>query len=159
MLDTHVCFIFLFALPDRPLQSTLEPRSQSTPKADTTTSRPPSTRTRSSFGGSQAGGLALRSLVVSLMFFCASHLMADHVYFVSVLRYYCFPWLICIRVCATPLSCNILVYPFVSSVVLWYYHRDTLISIMYPTCMITVHDRKSGALHPSAYDMWAQPFK
>src|SRR3954465_12492647 len=48
-----------FALPDRPLQSTLEPRSRSTPEADTTTSRPPLTRTRSSFGGSQAGGLAL----------------------------------------------------------------------------------------------------
>ena len=27
-------------------------------------------------------------------------------------------------------------------------HRSTLISIMYPVCMITVHDRKSRALHP-----------
>src|ERR1041385_3509115 len=59
MLDTHLCFIFpLYVLPDRPLQSTLEPRSRSTPEADTTTSRPPLTRTRSSFGGFQAGGLA-----------------------------------------------------------------------------------------------------
>src|SRR3954471_15221753 len=45
----------LFALPDRPLQSTLEPRSQSTPEAATTTSRPPLTRTKSSIGGTQEG--------------------------------------------------------------------------------------------------------
>ena len=43
-------------LPDRPMQLTLEHRSRSTPTEPTTTS---STRlTRSSFGGSQAGGLA-----------------------------------------------------------------------------------------------------
>src|SRR3954467_8100310 len=48
----------LFALPDRPLQSMLDPRSRSTSLADTTTSRPPLTRTRRSVKGSQAGGLA-----------------------------------------------------------------------------------------------------
>src|ERR1041385_5805335 len=62
----------LYVLPDRPLQLTLEPRSRSTPEADTTTSRPPLTRTRSSFGGSKAGGLAF-SIVVDI---CASLLKA-----------------------------------------------------------------------------------
>src|SRR3954470_3773915 len=47
-----LCFP-IFALPDRPLQSTLEPRSQSTPEEATTTSRPPPTRTRSTFGDSE----------------------------------------------------------------------------------------------------------
>src|SRR3954465_3021394 len=56
MLDAHACFISFTALPDRPLQSTMEPRSRSPQEATTTTS---STRlTRSSFGGSQGGGLA-----------------------------------------------------------------------------------------------------
>src|SRR3954471_13455143 len=31
-------------------------------------------------------------------------------------------------------------------------YRDTLISIMYPACMITVHDRKSRALHLGCLD-------
>src|ERR1041385_7394120 len=47
MLDTHLCLISPFFLPDRPLQSTLEPRSRSTPKATTTTSSSPSTRSSS----------------------------------------------------------------------------------------------------------------
>src|SRR4051812_21711583 len=64
----------LFALPDRPLQSMLEPRSQSTPEAATTTSRPPLTRTRSSFGGSQAGGLAFSICISDII--CASLLKA-----------------------------------------------------------------------------------
>src|SRR4051812_34349941 len=29
------------------------------------------------------------------------------------------------------------------------FYRSTLISIMYPACMITIHDRKSRALHES----------
>src|ERR1041384_7699148 len=37
----------LFALPDWPLQPTLEPRSRSTPEATTTTSSSPSTRSSS----------------------------------------------------------------------------------------------------------------
>src|SRR3954464_3001649 len=85
----------LYVLPDRPLQSTLEPRSRSTPEADTTTSRPPLTRTRSSFGGSQAGGLAFS--------ICISDVICS-----SLLNYN-----LCIRVRVTPLYCNILVYPFV----------------------------------------------
>src|SRR4051812_15644900 len=32
-------------------------------------------------------------------------------------------------------------------------YRSTLISIMYPACMITVHDRKSRALHPPSLDL------
>src|SRR3954469_2210874 len=31
-------------------------------------------------------------------------------------------------------------------------YRSTLISIMYPACMITVHDRKSRALQPRCVD-------
>src|SRR4051794_32233803 len=46
MLDTHPCF-FPFVLPDRPLQSMLEPRSRSTPKVTTTTSSSLLTRSRS----------------------------------------------------------------------------------------------------------------
>src|ERR1041385_2602997 len=37
----------LFIFPDRPLQSTLEPRSRSTPEATTTTSSSPSARSSS----------------------------------------------------------------------------------------------------------------
>ena len=140
MLDTHTCFISFIALPNRPLQSTLEPRSRSTLTAPFTTSSSPLTRSRLEVPRQEA--LPFRSVLSAAI--CASHLMADHVYFVSVRRYLCFRWLICIRVRVAPLSCNILVYPFVSSVVLWYYHRDTLISIMYPACMITVHDWNRG---------------
>src|SRR3954467_10879606 len=71
MLDTHPCFISPFiVLPDRPLQSTLEPRSRSTPVEPTMTSSTP--LTRSSFGSSQEGGLAFLS--VSLMIFVLAFL-------------------------------------------------------------------------------------
>src|SRR3954466_16267585 len=63
-----------YVLPDWPLQSTLEPRSRSTPKADTTTSRPPLTRTRSRFGGSRVGGLAFSICISDVI--CASLLKA-----------------------------------------------------------------------------------
>src|ERR1041385_921682 len=66
----------------------------------------------------------------------------------SVLRYYGL-YNLCIRVRGTPLYCNILVYPFVFSVVLWYSHRGTLISAVYPACMITVHGLILGASHPN----------
>src|SRR3954466_14757199 len=62
----------LFVLPDRPLQSTLEPRSRSIPEATTTTSSSP--QTRSSFGGSQAGGFAFSICISDVV--CASLLMA-----------------------------------------------------------------------------------
>src|SRR4051812_42772385 len=65
----------LFVLPDWPLQSTLELRSRSTSLVDTTTSRPPLTRTRSSFGGSQAGGLAFSICTSDVI--CASLLKAE----------------------------------------------------------------------------------
>src|SRR3954471_5438472 len=64
-----------------------------------------------------------------------------------VLRYYdcmnyvfgssCFPWFVILdlfQILCLVLCCDI--------------YRDTLISIMYPACMITVHDRKSRALQP-----------
>src|SRR3954462_14425734 len=41
----------LYVLPDRPLQSTLEPRSRSTPEATTTTSSTPLTRSSLEFPG------------------------------------------------------------------------------------------------------------
>src|SRR4051812_10397858 len=40
MLDTHACFISFIALPDRPLQSTLESRSRRSPVLSTTLSSP-----------------------------------------------------------------------------------------------------------------------
>src|SRR4051812_20070598 len=58
----------LYVLPDRPLQSTLEPRSRSTPAEPTTTSSTP--LTRSSFGGSWAGGLTLSICISDVI--CAS---------------------------------------------------------------------------------------
>src|SRR3954468_1141270 len=72
MLDTHLCFISPFVLPDRPLQSTLEPRTRSTPEATTTTSSSP--QTRSSFGGSQAGDFTFLICISDVV--CASLLKA-----------------------------------------------------------------------------------
>src|SRR4051812_11635690 len=62
----------LFVLPDRPLQSTLDPWSKSAPGATTTTLSSP--QTRSSFGGSQAGGLAFSICISDVI--CASLLKA-----------------------------------------------------------------------------------
>src|ERR1041385_7241415 len=60
-----------YVLPDRPLQSTLEPRSRSTPEAPTTTSSPPLTRTRSSLEVPRQEASPFRSVVI-----CASLLKA-----------------------------------------------------------------------------------
>src|SRR3954463_1288461 len=62
----------LYVFPDRPLQSMLELRSRSTPEATTTTSSSP--QARSSFGGSQAGGLAFSICISDVI--CASLLKA-----------------------------------------------------------------------------------
>src|ERR1041385_1665783 len=71
MLDTHLCFISpFFALPDRPLQSTLEPRSRSTPEATTMTSS--SMLTRSSLVDPRQEASPFRS--VSLMSFVLAFL-------------------------------------------------------------------------------------
>src|ERR1041385_1418645 len=70
----------LYVLPDRLLQSTLDPRSRSTPEVPTTTSSSPLTRTRSSFGGSQAGGLAFSICISDVI--CASLLKAKLDYYV-----------------------------------------------------------------------------
>ena len=116
MLDTHPCFIFPFiVLPDRPLQSTLEPRSQSTPEVATTTSRPPETRTRSSLEVPRQEALPFRSIVVAFVLailwqiMCILCLYSDTIASADL---YVFGSV------GPPLSCNILVYPFVSSVVL-----------------------------------------
>src|SRR4051812_25134740 len=63
----------------------------------------------------------------------------------SVLRYYdCIT--LCIRILGS-LACNIFSLILDLCLVLCCdIYRSTLISIMYPACMITVHDRKSRAL-------------
>ena len=48
-----------------------------------------------------------------------------------------------------PLACNIRLISDLCLVLCYDIYRHTLISIMYPACMITVHDRKSRALHQS----------
>src|SRR3954469_18078951 len=45
------------------------------------------------------------------------------------------------------LVCNIVTFYLLSLVLCCDIYRSTLISIMYPACMITVHDRKSRTLH------------
>src|ERR1041384_7106912 len=63
----------------------------------------------------------------------------------SVLRYYgCTD--LCIRIFGS-LVCNISLISDLCLVLCCDIYRSTLISIMYPACMITVHDRKSRALH------------
>src|SRR4051812_5013366 len=62
----------------------------------------------------------------------------------SVLRYYdCIT--LCIRILGS-LVCNINLISDLCLVLCCDIYRSTLISIMYPACMITVHDRKSRAL-------------
>src|SRR3954463_16729090 len=62
----------------------------------------------------------------------------------SVLRYYgCTD--LCIRIFGS-LVCNINLISDLCLVLCCDIYRDTLISIMYPACMITVHNRKSRAL-------------
>src|ERR1041384_2225266 len=66
----------------------------------------------------------------------------------SVLRYYgCTD--LCIRIFGS-LVCNISLISDLCLVLCCDIYRSTLISIMYPACMITVHDRKSRALHLGA---------
>src|SRR3954469_4553752 len=62
----------------------------------------------------------------------------------SVLRYYgCTD--LCIRIFGS-LACNIGLISDLCLLLCCDIYRSTLISIMYPACMITVHDRKSRAL-------------
>src|SRR3954470_4468364 len=62
----------------------------------------------------------------------------------SVLRYYgCTDF--CIRILGS-LVCNIRFISDLCLVLCFDIYRSTLISIMYPACMITVHDRKSRVL-------------
>src|SRR3954470_7682094 len=69
MLDTHTCFISPFiVLPDRPLQSTLEPRSKRSPMPSMTWSSP---STRSSLEVPRQEASPFRSCCV-----CASLLKA-----------------------------------------------------------------------------------
>src|SRR3954466_7884434 len=69
----------------------------------------------------------------------------------SVLRYY-----VCITLYSDPCGPWLVIsdlYLILSLVLCCDIHRSTLISIMYPACMITVHDRKSRALQSSA--LWS----
>src|SRR3954447_15706174 len=96
MLDTHVCFTFLFALPDRPLQSTLEPRSRSTPEATTTTSSTPLTRSSLEFPGRRPR-LSIR---VSLMSFVLAFLRQNLTNYVCT-QILCL-YNLCIRILVIP---------------------------------------------------------
>src|SRR3954467_6292923 len=86
----------------------------------------------------------------------------------SVLRYY-----VCITLYSDPCGPWLVIsdlYLILSLVLCCDIHRSTLISIMYPACMINVHDRKSRALerihglcrrepddHPGAQDVGRYP--
>src|SRR4051812_10255136 len=50
------------------------------------------------------------------------------------------------------LACNIVTFMFLSLVLCCDIYRSTLISIMFPWCMITVHGRKSRALQPGGVE-------
>src|SRR4051812_6439789 len=77
-------FISFTVLPDRPLQSTLEPRSRSTPEERTTTSSSPLTRSSLEFPGRRPRLLIRVSLIFVLAF------LRHPCNLVSVLRYPCF---------------------------------------------------------------------
>src|SRR4051812_48774109 len=63
----------------------------------------------------------------------------------SVLRYYgCTD--LCFRIFGS-VGCIIVTFYLLCLVLCCDIYRSTLISIMYPACMITVHGRKSRALH------------
>src|SRR3954468_2179697 len=69
----------------------------------------------------------------------------------SVLRYYdCLPYVF--RILGY-LVCNFNLISVWCLVLCCDIYRSTLISIMYPACMITVHDRKSRALHKWPLDV------
>src|SRR3954467_12468548 len=91
---------------------------------------------------SQAGGLAFRS--VPLMIFVLAFLRQNLTNYVCT-QILCL-YNLCIRILGS-LACNIIPLSYLSLVLCCDIHRSTLISIMYPACMITVHDRKSRALH------------
>src|SRR3954469_6474803 len=74
----------------------------------------------------------------------------------SVLKYYDFITL-CIRILGS-LVCNIGFISDLCLVLCCEIYRDTLISIMYPACMIAVHDRKSRALQQPLYSRWEQSY-
>src|SRR3954470_6660065 len=82
----------LFVLPDRPLHSTLEPRSRSTPEATTTTSSSPLTRSRSVDPRQEAS--SFRS--VSLMLFVLAFLRQN------LTNYVCTQILVCITLYSGP---------------------------------------------------------
>src|SRR3954464_8083923 len=101
----------LFVFPDRPLQSTLEPRSRSTPKATTTTSSSPLTSSSSVDPRQEA--LPFRS--VPLMLFVLAFLRQNLTNYVCTQILYLLNS--CIRILVIP-CCNISLFILVSSVVL-----------------------------------------
>src|ERR1041384_7476915 len=102
MLDTHACFISFIALPDRPLQSTLEPRSRRSPMPSTTWSSP---STRSSLEVPRQEASPFRSGC-----FCASLLKAT-LYSRVCTQILLLPLTLCSRAVvfepSWPLACNI----------------------------------------------------
>ena len=137
MLDTHACFISFIALPDRPLQSTLEPRSRRSPMPTIATWRSPlpsttwsSPSTRSSLKVPRQEASPFRSLLI-----CARLIKAT-LYSHVCTQILLLPLTLCSRaVVFEPSSCVFFIY----RVVLWLPYRESLISVVYPACMITVH--------------------
>src|SRR3954464_678263 len=94
----------LFVLPDRPLQSTLEPRSRSTLEATSTTSSSPLTRSRSVDPRKEASPFRY----VSLMLFVLAFLRKNLTIYVCT-QILCL-YDLCIWVCVTPF---IVIYWFI----------------------------------------------
>src|SRR4051812_16979976 len=67
-------YFLFFALPDRPLQSTLEPRSRTTPEATTTTSSTPQTRSSSKVPRQEASPFRSVSLMIFVLAFLRQNL-------------------------------------------------------------------------------------
>src|SRR4051794_19623958 len=92
----------LFVLPDQPLQSTLEPRSRSTPEAPTTTSSSPLTRSSSMDPRQEASPFRSVSLMLFVLAFlrqimCTLCLYSDTIASANFVLYSC-----CIRALVAP---------------------------------------------------------
>src|SRR3954470_10568091 len=100
MLDTHTCFISFTVLPDRPLQSTLEPRSRSSLVEPTTTSSTPLTRSSLVVPRQEASPFRSVSLIFVLAFLRQN--LTNYVYTQILCLYN-----LCIRILGS-LTCNII---------------------------------------------------
>src|ERR1043165_4244262 len=139
-------FISFTILPDRPLQSTLESRSRISPVSSTTLFSP---LTRSSLAVPRQEASPFRSCCV-----CASLLKAP-LYSCVCTQILLLPLTLCFRAVvfepSWPLACikQLVLFYLYSCVVIS--HSESLISIVYLACMITVHGLILGASHLIRY--------